>query len=285
MVFINQNIIYFLKKIKLYNFCKYVYKKYFENIFNLELEKNENYIISKYVKKGKGIIIDIGAHKGDKTKVFLKFFPKDEYYLFEPFENYYQILIKKFNKKKNINILKKAASSENKKQNFYYSENPKNSESFSLNTGSHLEKKTTTDVISLDSFFVNKNDIKLIKIDAEGLEPQIIEGGRKIIQKYSPILLMETNHITHFKLENLLNKLNMNLYIYEYYIFENENLDYRTLGDITKLNDKTYLQNNINDKKFYKFKNFDQDLQFLTNSFAINKIVNIEYINFDFKII
>lgn len=286
MVFINQKIILFLKKIKLYNLLKNIYKNFFEKFFNLELNNNENYIINNFVKDDRGIIIDIGAHKGDKSKLFLKFFPNDEYYLFEPFEKYYQILIEKFGKKKNINILNKAVSSEINKQDFYYSENPKNAEGFSLNKNSYLEKKVTTDVINLDSFFISKNNIKLIKIDAEGLEPQIIKGGRKIIQKFRPILLLETNQITHSKLDNLLNELNMNLYIYEYYIFKDANLDYRSLGDITKLNDNNILQNNTYDKKFYKFKNLNSyQFQFLTNSLAISNDKKIQFSNIDLETI
>ena len=110
MIFIPNQIIKLLKKLGLYNLLKKLYKNFFENFLSLEVKTTENYIIKNFIWKKFGGIIDIGAHKGDKTKVILKFYPKDNYYLFEPFNNYYQILREKFKNKKNIQIFKKGSN-------------------------------------------------------------------------------------------------------------------------------------------------------------------------------
>ena len=106
MIFIPNRIINLLKKLYLYNFLKKIYKIVFEKFLSLEIKTLENFILKNFVDIKFGGIIDIGAHKGDKTKIFLKFFPNDNYFLFEPYVDYYQILKKIFNNLKFINYFK-----------------------------------------------------------------------------------------------------------------------------------------------------------------------------------
>ncbi len=47
-----------------------------------------------------------------------------------------------------------------------------------------------TDVVTLDSFALNK--CNLIKIDVEGMEPQVLDGARTTIRKLRPIIFVET---------------------------------------------------------------------------------------------
>jgi FkbM family methyltransferase len=47
-----------------------------------------------------------------------------------------------------------------------------------------------TDVVTLDSFGLNK--CNLIKIDVEGMEPQVLDGARTTIQRLRPTLFVET---------------------------------------------------------------------------------------------
>ena len=107
MIFIPNRIINLLKKLYLYNFLKKIYKIVFEKFLSLEIKTLENFILKNYIDIKFGGIIDIGAHKGDKTKIFLKFFPNDYYYLFEPYNNYYQILKKNLKITKILKLLKK----------------------------------------------------------------------------------------------------------------------------------------------------------------------------------
>ncbi len=268
MNYLPNSFIFFLKKSKLYNLLKFIYKKIFEKILPLELKTIENYIIQKLVKTENGLIIDIGAHKGDKTKVFLKFFPKDDYVLFEPFDEYYQIIKNKFKNKDNIKVYKKGVSNYNGSGNFYTSKNIKYSESFSLKKQKFLEISDQIEIISLDNFHFN-NNIKLIKLDTEGNEPEILEGATNVIKKYRPTILVETSHITHEKIVEIFNNLEYSLLIYEYHIIKDEKIDYRNLGDLTKNDEINIVSSNRFQKILYQAKFMKKNIQLLTNSLAL----------------
>ena len=270
MIYIPNAIIILLKKLKFYVFFKNIYKKLFENILPLEVKTIENYIINNLIDKNFGSIIDIGAHKGDKTSLILKFFPRDNYYLFEPYEEYYAIIKKKFINKNNINVYKKGVSSEEGVRKFYTSKNKMYVEAFSLNKNSFLENYEQIQVINLDKI-IFKERVKLIKIDVEGHEPEILKGASKLIVKDKPILLIETSHDTHKKIEKILLDLNYTLLVYEYYIIKDSTIDYRELGDLTKSSNEKIISSNIFMEKLYKFDGLNTQGQLLTNSLAIPK--------------
>lgn len=270
MIYIPNRIIFLLKKLKFYVFFKNIYKKLFENILPLEVKTIENYIINNLLDKNFGSIIDIGAHKGDKTSLILKFFPQDNYYLFEPYEEYYEIIKKKFINKNNIKVYKKGVSSEEGLKKFYTSKNKMYAEAFSLHENSFLENYVQIQVINLDKIFF-KERVKLIKIDAEGHEPEILKGALKLIKKDKPILLVETSYDTHKKVEKILFNLNYTLLVYEYYIIKDPDIDYRDLGDLTKISKEKVISSNRLENKLYKFEGLNTKGQLLTNSLAIPK--------------
>lgn len=54
----------------------------------------------------------------------------------------------------------------------------------------------TTIIRTLDDFCPNRTEsIKLIKIDVEGMEPEVIQGAMNTIRKFRPIIFVEINHI------------------------------------------------------------------------------------------
>ena len=266
MIFIPNRIINLLKKLYLYNFIKKIYKIVFEKFLSLEIKTLENFILKNFVDIKFGGIIDIGAHKGDKTKIFLKFFPNDNYFLFEPYVDYYQILKKKFN----IKTFKKGVSEKNSEKIFYTSSNEMHAEGFSLNKNKYLENEEKIEVVNLDSINFREK-IKLIKIDAEGHEPEILLGASQLISRDNPVILIETSNDTHEKIKNILLKLDYILLIYEYYIIKDKFIDYRSLGDLTKLNQNQVISNDRFEKKFYSINKIQNNFQLLTNSFAIPK--------------
>lgn len=56
---------------------------------------------------------------------------------------------------------------------------------------------------SLDEFWKSKNGayghIKLIKVDVEGMEPEVIQGGIGVIRAHRPVIFIEINHRALFK--------------------------------------------------------------------------------------
>ena len=89
--------------------------------FTIRNQNFRKFYPQKFIDIKFGGIIDIGAHKGDKTKIFLKFFPNDYYYLFEPYNNYYQILKKNLKITKILKLLKRCFG-KNSQKIFYTSQ-------------------------------------------------------------------------------------------------------------------------------------------------------------------
>ena len=56
-------------------------------------------------------------------------------------------------------------------------------------------KPTEKACIPLDRFSFAKK-IGLIKIDVEGFEEKVLKGAQKILEKYSPVIIVEQNHVT-----------------------------------------------------------------------------------------
>jgi len=236
MIILNKNLIFFLKKIKIFNLSKLLYLRLLQNFIIIEQNTIENYLIKltkNYFLKSNNCIIDIGSHKGDKTNIFLKFFPNSKFFLFEPFPEYFKILKKKFNNKENIFIYKQALSNKKRKKKFFYTDNKKYQESFSLLRQNYLDKNIIVKTIQLDDFF-SKTKISIIKIDAEKNELNILNGGIKTIKKNLPIIFIETCHSTQSKIEKFFKKIKYKIYVYEYFIFKNNLKKCSQIGTISK---------------------------------------------------
>ena len=87
----------------------------------------------------------------------------------------------------------------------------------------------------MDDFFF-KNKINIIKIDAEGNEPNILNGGIRTIKKNLPIIFIETSNSTQGKIENFFKKIKYKIYVYEYFIFKDNLKNYGQLGTIRETN-------------------------------------------------
>ena len=97
----------FFIRILLRNAKKFVKYYFFPNS---KLTKDLIYILKKNKIK-EPVIFDVGAYHGNWIGNYLKYFPNAFAYLFEPYESSYNILKKRFKKKKRVNIFKNALSS------------------------------------------------------------------------------------------------------------------------------------------------------------------------------
>ena len=161
--------------------------------------------LKKVLYKPKNIL-DIGAHKGIYTDLFLTFNKKLNITLFEPNIYLYNSLLLKYKKQKNLKVYNFGLGEKNSYKKFLLNKNSDYISSFSkINTKSRyllirnlalgsfqnrIEKKKVK-VQKLDTlkFLKNKN-IDLIKIDVEGYEEKVIDGGKLILRK-TKVLLIE----------------------------------------------------------------------------------------------
>ena len=132
------------------------------------------YLIKNLDFKDEDIIIDIGANNGD---FYLCFDKKIKYYAYEPSPIVFSNLEHNI---KNQNLYNIGVSNlESNKTEFYLSDEFGDSSILQIN---NFTKKITIETTTLDKE-INKiqKKIKLIKIEAEGFEPEILQGLKKYL--------------------------------------------------------------------------------------------------------
>ncbi len=200
---------------------KYIHQK---NI--LKSIKNENLKIKTFM--------DIGAHKGKYTDLFINNYKIRNVYMFEPQLIMFKYIKKKYRNRKSINIYNYGISNKNEKRILFINKhdltssikklNPQNeylnlkSKLFSTNLQGMIEKKTIIRTIKLKNFFIKKNikHIDLIKIDTEGHELEVLLGLEKKIKNVKAFLVEFHDNKTYLnynnkKIDKILSKNNFKL--------------------------------------------------------------------------
>ena len=168
----------------------------------------------------KGIALDIGANIGGHSIYFSKFFKK--VYAFEPHPITFRINQLNTENIRNIKTFKFGLG-EKKKKTILYENNVNKGSSSIINRKEYVAStqkkiKFNIDIRKLDDIKIDFQKILLIKIDAEGCESLIINGGLKVIRKNLPIILFE-QHIRDFdkdenKIIKELRQLQYNFFIH-----------------------------------------------------------------------
>lgn len=185
-------------------------------------EKTLFYIMNKYVDRIKGkIVLDIGANIGNHSIFFAKYLNPKKVYAFEPVHPTYEIL------ERNISI-----------NGLFDTIEPINCaignrhingtcDKFDLHNigGTSVSEKEDGEfgIITLDE--KNFENISFIKIDVEGFEEKVLEGGLKTIERCHPILMIEIwEESGNFEkiYDILVKKMGYHMYAYDEanYIFE-----------------------------------------------------------------
>ena len=144
-------------------------------------------------------ILDIGSNVGFFSEAIVKNIRYKSIHLFEPSKEYYNYSKSNVSlqSSKNIFFNNYGLSNTNSQSVLYKSPN----DNIGWNTffkkdpnqaeGDFLSKmiKETCTIKKLDDYKVK--NIDFIKIDVEGLEHRVLEGGLKIIKKFKPYILVE----------------------------------------------------------------------------------------------
>lgn len=132
--------------------------------------------------------IDCGAYIGESALIFEKEYNPNKIYSFEPILDNYKLLTEniKINNLKKVIAIQKGVGEKSTTIKFV-----------SLGVSSFISEKgdVEMDIISIDEY-VEKNNLSvgLIKMDIEGYELKALEGAKKIIKKFKPILLIGIYH-------------------------------------------------------------------------------------------
>ncbi len=189
-------------------------------------------------------IIDVGGNLGISAMGFRELGYKNKIFLFEPnkylFEKF--IINKLLKGYKNICAFNFALGFRNETKNFYYpyyknfclhyfcsfdKEYIKNSLKMTFNNKKFRIFNKPMKIKKFDN--INLKCVpKLVKIDVEGFDYEVLKGMKKSIDKHKPIILVEFNKSNFFKIKKLLKKYNVWVYFYksnEFKIFNKNMID------------------------------------------------------------
>jgi len=135
------------------------------------------------------IAVDVGANIGYYTVQMAKICKR--VYAIEPDKDNFEILKKNVeeNKLNNVVLINAAVGAKKEKITLYKS---------AANDGDHRvynagNRTNIAEVFSvrLDDILVNEQKIDLLKVDTQGWEPAVIEGGKEIIKRDTPNMFLE----------------------------------------------------------------------------------------------
>ena len=188
------------------NYVNFEFSGKLEYLFKMESEFSDAF--NDYLTLGEHEnFIDIGAYRGDTVEQFLSFTDGkyDNILAVEPDSKTYKKLVENCKALKNFEAINGAVSAID------------GTVEFSNAAG---RQSTIGSGVEIPSFTLDKLAEKFvptyIKIDAEGAEIDIINGGKNLISEYKPKIKIATYHKNSdiFEIPILLNKLNEDYKIY-----------------------------------------------------------------------
>lgn len=152
--------------------------------------------VTEVVCKG-FVAIDVGAHLGYYALILSRLVGTNGRVIaFEPMPSNFQVLSEniQLNDCKNVQIVNKAVSDRSGHFEARLPTESKLPSSFSLLETEDVES-IVVNTISLDDFLRDwDHRVDFIQIDVEGAEGMVLEGARRTIERYHPILLVEVHH-------------------------------------------------------------------------------------------
>lgn len=163
-------------------------------------EPESTNIVRKIVKDG-DFTIDVGGNIGYYTVILSKLVGNSgKVICFEPTVFYGKVLSANLeaNNIQNVNFHNFGLSDKTQKLQIEIGDSSATIHSFGKKQLNFTEK---IHLVTLDDF-MEKNPlprIDFIKLDIDGHEPLFLEGARKTIEKYNPIILMEISHLHYLE--------------------------------------------------------------------------------------
>lgn len=151
----------------------------------------------------KKIIVDAGAASGIITTIFFQHFPSDNIYSFEPVQNTFQTLLKRVNGISGIHTRNKALGNSNCTMQINKASRITSSSLFPIDTNisnDFLSVNLKADgdemisVAKMDDELPSFSEVRIIKIDVQGYELEVLKGGVETLKRTHFILLEMQNH-------------------------------------------------------------------------------------------
>lgn len=179
---------------RLINGVRIIFPVRYFRFFEADYEKENFETFKQHLKEG-DVILDIGAHIGLQSVMMSKFAGRTgRVFSFEPTPDTFSILketIRLNHLTDQISLVNKAVSYE-KGQTSFNSSTAGVSNSIVNYDPTSKHSKITVDVISVDLFVkeAGLSKVDFIKIDAEGVEFDVLRGAGETIRKYHPKMIL-----------------------------------------------------------------------------------------------
>ena len=186
LLFLDKGKVYFEND--LYTYEDYQFKLFYNNkrvlrpafgVNNLFNELSEDYLLDFISISENDLIVDCGANIGEFYHSLIKKEKNINYIGFEPDPNTFKCLELNLKNQKGVDLFNCGLGSINSKLSFFISED--GSDSSFIDPGVNEEIKV--DSKTLDSYKLGK--VKLLKIEAEGFEPEVLLGAKETIKNTS----------------------------------------------------------------------------------------------------
>lgn len=201
---------------------------YYDNGYLLGYAHIEKTILAamKY-QNNKQIIVDVGGADGTTPKIFLKYFPQNLIYVFEPIKENIIELKTLQSKNNKIILIPKAAGNITGNSKINIAERITSSSIFNLNPDKNSEvfkdiltSNSTEDIeiTKIDLELPEDADVLILKIDVQGFELEVLKGGISSLMRTIFIVLEMNNHDgykgspKYFELDEFLRKQNFILF-------------------------------------------------------------------------
>ena len=156
----------------------------------IEIRSNfifESYCLQNLTFRNDDVIVDCGANSGDLSMKLYDICESIQYIGIEPSPGDFEVLAKNVNNQ-NSHLLQIALGNTNDSLKFYVCSEKGDS---SLVEPASYSDVINVDVVTLESLLsdLNFKKVKLIKIEAEGFEPEILEGAQSILHNVEYIAI------------------------------------------------------------------------------------------------
>ena len=155
------------------------------------LHVSERKLIKFFLKnlKPDDVFYDIGANRGFYT--FLASELCEETHAFEPMSKLASVIKQNVRKNEKIVINTVALSNMNGPIDFYLMDSTMTNTISAAVAEHSVSKKVRVPSITLDTYLTTHTKPTVLKIDAEGAEERVIEGGTNFFSSYEPVIAME----------------------------------------------------------------------------------------------
>ena len=168
-------------KESIYFYHRFRTTRYFDGISNRIEKLLDEYCVNQIPDLHSGVYVDVGSNIGEFSLGIFKRFPNSKFIRFEP--SFEENLASKKNLTHATDILIPKALWSEQTELTFYRRNEHGDSSLFTPGGEHNAIKVQTTTLDEEMGKIHPGEIELLKLEAEGAEPEILRGGEKTIKR------------------------------------------------------------------------------------------------------